>query len=80
MRCPLARQGWSGCKYLDAAILLSIACECAAGVDSARLRRGNDAFKTAQEGLLVALDLDDQVIAGLAGNPECFFGSAWRRA
>ena len=45
-------------------------------------RRGccGDVFEATQQARLVVLDLDDQVIAGLAGDFEGFFGSAWRRA
>jgi len=33
-----------------------------------------------QQSWLIAFDLNDQFIAGLAGDLEGFFGSAWRRA
>ena len=33
-----------------------------------------------EQARLIVLDLHDQVIAGLAGDLEGFFGNAWRRA
>jgi hypothetical protein len=38
-----------------------------------RRRRRDDAFEAAQQALLIALDLNDQVIAGLAGDLKGFF-------
>ncbi len=64
----------------DAAIFLAISRKIAAVVDVDRRRRCDDAFKAAQQALLVALDLNDQVIAGRADDLKGFFDSAWRRA
>jgi hypothetical protein len=64
----------------DATVFLSISPEMAAVVDGDRCGRCGDVFEATQQARLVVLDLDDQVIAGVAGDFEGFFGSAWRRA
>jgi hypothetical protein len=64
----------------DAAILLAISREIAVVVDRGQRGRCGDVFEATQQARLVVLDLDDQVIAGVAGDLEGFFDSAWRRA
>jgi hypothetical protein len=64
----------------DAPVFLAIAREIAAVVDGDWRGRCGDVFEAAQQARLIVLDLDDQVIAGVAGDLEGFFGSAWRRA
>jgi hypothetical protein len=64
----------------DVPIFLAISRKIAAIVDLDRLCRRDDAFKAAQQALLVAFDLNNQVVAGLAGDLKRFFDSAWRRA
>ena len=67
-------------KNVNAPIFLTIAREIAAFSNIHRRRRRDDAFKAAEEALLIALDLNDQVIAGLSGDLKRFFDSAWRQA
>jgi hypothetical protein len=64
----------------DAAVFLAISREIAAVIDGERRGCCGDVFEATQQARLVVLDLDDQVIAGVAGDLEGFFGSAWRRA
>ena len=64
----------------DAAVFLAISREIATVVDGDRRCCCGDVFEATQQARLVVLDLDDQVIAGVAGDLEGFFGSAWRRA
>jgi hypothetical protein len=59
---------------------LAISRKIAVVVDLNRLCRCHEAFEAAQQAFLIAFDLNDQVIAGLAGDLKSFFGSAWRRA
>ena len=64
----------------DAAVFLAISREIATVVDGDRRCCCGDVFEATQQARLVVLDLDDQVIVGVAGDLEGFFGSAWRRA
>src|SRR5271166_7004864 len=64
----------------DAAVFLAISREIATVVDGDRRCCCGDVFEATQQARLVVLDLHDQVIAGVAGDLEGFFGSAWRRA
>ncbi len=80
-RSPFAavqRRSW-GIDF-DTPIFLTISCKSAAVIDRKRRCRRDEAFKAAQQALLIALDLNDQVIAGVAGDLKSFFDSAWRRA
>lgn len=80
-RAPLAAlKRPSGSKDFDTPIFLTIAREIAAFSNIDRRPRGDGAFKAAQQALLIALDLNDQVVAGLASDLKGFFDSAWRRA
>jgi hypothetical protein len=49
-------------------------------VDGDWRRRRGDLLAALQQSRLISFDLNDQFIAGLAGDLEGFFGSAWRRA
>ncbi len=78
---PLASiQGGAGDIDLDTPVLLAISRQIAAGGrgDGSRLRGG--VLAMLQQSWLIAFDLNDQLIAGLASDLEGFFGSAWRRA
>ena len=77
---PFTVEGRSGHVDLDTAIFLAISGERTTRVYLARLSRCHNVFKAAQQGLLVVLDLNDEVIAGLTSDLECFFGNALRRA
>jgi len=70
----------SGKVNRDAAVFLAIARTMATVVDGDRRGCRGDVFEATQQARLVVLDLDDQGIAGVAGDLEGFFGSAWRRA
>jgi hypothetical protein len=61
-------------------VLPAISRQIAAVVESDRRRRRGDALKPAQQGRLVAFHLNDQIVAGLAGDFKRFFDSASRRA
>jgi hypothetical protein len=58
------------------AVFLTVPCAIAAIVDGDWRGRCGDVFEAAQQARLIVLDLHDQVIAGLAGDLEGFFGSA----
>jgi hypothetical protein len=80
-RSPFAvAEGGAGSIDLDAPVFLAAARQIAAvGRGDWRRRRG-DVLALLQQSRLIALDLNDQLIAGLAGNLESFFDNAWRRA
>ena len=64
----------------NATVLLAISREIATVVDGDWRGCCGDVFEATQQARLIILDLHDQVIAGVAGDLEGFFGSAWRRA
>jgi hypothetical protein len=79
-RSPFAAvKGRCGGKDFDTPIFLAVSRKIAAVVDLDRRCRRHHAFEAAQQALLVALDLNDQVVASLAGDLKSFFDSAWRR-
>ena len=73
-------EGCVGSIDLDAPVFLAIARQIAAFVRVDRRRRRGDMLALLQQSRLIALDLNDQLIAGLPGDLESFFDSAWRRA
>ena len=80
MGCPFIIECRSGCVDLYEAILLAISPETATFIDVDRHGRRGEDFEAAQQELLVAFDLYDQIIASLACYFERFFGNALRRA
>jgi len=60
----------SRCVNCDATVFLSISPKMAAVVDGDRCGRCGDVFEATQQARLVVLDLDDQVIASVAGDFE----------
>jgi hypothetical protein len=64
----------------DAAVFLAISRAIATVVGGERRGCCGDVFEATQQARLVVLDLDDQVIAAVAGDLKRFFDSAWRRA
>jgi hypothetical protein len=80
-RSPFAAiEGRSRHKDFDTPIFLAVSRKIAAVIDLNRRCRRHDAFEAAQQAFLIAFDLNDQVVAGLADDLKSFFGSAWRRA
>ena len=80
-RSPFAvAEGDAGSIDLDTPVFLAVARQIAAVGRGDWRRRGGDVFALLQQSWLIALDLNDQLIAGLAGNLESFFDNAWRRA
>ena len=73
-------EGGAGDIDLDTPVFLAISRQIAAVVGGDGSRRRGDVLATLQQSWLIAFDLHDQLIAGLAGDLEGFFGSAWRRA
>jgi hypothetical protein len=67
-------------KDFDVPVFLAISRKIATVVDLGWGCRCHEAFEAAQQAFLIAFNLHDQVIAGLAGDLKSFFGSAWRRA
>ena len=61
-------------------VFLAISRQIAAVVKRDWNRRRGDVLTALQQARLIAFDLHDQLIAGLSGDFESFFGSAWRRA
>lgn len=62
----------SGMSDSDTPIFLAISCEIAAVVNGDWSRRRSDVLAAMQQTRLIAFDLNDQVIAGLAGDLEVF--------
>ena len=73
-------EGGAGSIDFDMPVFLAISRQIAAVVDGDWSRRRGDPLAALQQSRLISFDLNDQFIAGLAGDLEGFFGSAWRRA
>ncbi len=79
-RSPIAAiERGSGDINFDAPILLAISRKIATVIYRHRRRRRDDLFQLTQQARLVVLDLNDQIVARLAGDLKRFFGSASRR-
>ena len=76
---PVGRgQGIASGKYFDAAVLLAGSAGVARSRDVGRRAVDDDGADGIKQVGLVRLQLDQKMVAGVAGDLECFFDNAWR--